>query len=208
MDAARSKTAPDVLEKAESRDFLLHCLRRTKLDPDLLEDVADACELQDPALTALGLACGEMTAESAGDKLFLMHDEAKMLLGQCRTECLRIGVDFGDGSVFDPAMDAGENGCIANAFARALIDVEVQCLFVMVLVQSAKYMSRQRAAPSGRRMEAAARSACPAADEHQAAGCTSIVPPAQPGNVITPTGSANTPANRLPLPRPSSRFTM
>ena len=214
MEAARSKTPPDVLEKAESRDFLLQCLKRTKLDPDLLEDVADACELQDPALTALGLACGEVTAESAGDKLFLMHDEAKLLLGQCRTECLRIGVDFGDGSVFDPAMDAGKNVTVQHEkqYAFALIGVEVRCSFVMVLVQSAKYMSRQRAAPSASCiMEAAVRSAVPLTGAHQAAGRTSTAPPAHLGTITTPITrlpATPQPANRTPLPRLSSRSTM
>lgn len=116
MDTARSLTPNEVIEKAESRDFLMQCLRRTKLDPDLLEDVADACELQDPVLTSILLACGTLTPEETSNKLFLMLDEASLLLAQCKNECLRIGVDFGDGSLFDPSGDNSTGNTLVLVF--------------------------------------------------------------------------------------------
>ena len=108
MEGIRSRNPADVLAKVETRDFLIFCLGRAKLDPDLLEDVADACELQDPPLTAVSLACSELTADEAGDKLFLMQDEAKMLLIQCKRQCLKEGVDFGDGSKFESCPEDDE----------------------------------------------------------------------------------------------------
>ena len=108
MDGIRASTPADLLAKLETRDFLLMCIRRAKLDPDLIEDVADACELQDPPLSAVSLACGELTADEAGDKLFLMQDEAKTLIRQCKRLCLKEGIDFGDGSKFEPSPEDDE----------------------------------------------------------------------------------------------------
>ncbi|GAX79546.1 hypothetical protein CEUSTIGMA_g6987.t1 [Chlamydomonas eustigma] len=102
MDRTIALTPSTVLDTAGGKDFLLQCLKKSRLDDELLNDVADACEMHDPILTAVRLGCGELTPEIAADMLFLMLDEAKDLLVICKQECLRIGVNFGDGSVYVP----------------------------------------------------------------------------------------------------------
>lgn len=120
--ARAAGTSEDVLSVVKSQDFLLKCLRKANLDSDLVQDVADACDLNE--LDALALGCGELTAEDAADKLFLMQDEARQLLGICRRQCLRAGVNYGDGSTYvysaEDEWDAPAPGMLCSVFAVPL----------------------------------------------------------------------------------------
>lgn len=115
LEEAKARSPAEVVQTAEGKDFLQLCLKAAKLDADLLEDIADACEINE--LNALILGSGELSPEQAADKLFLMQDEAKSLLDQCKRQCLKLGVDFGDGSVYveeadkpAPALSRGAHG--------------------------------------------------------------------------------------------------
>jgi hypothetical protein len=103
--AAAAGTSPDCIIECKTQDFLIQCLqrgvRKGKYDQDLLQDIADACEIND--LDALTLGSGTMTVSEASEKLFLMPNEASAILEMCRIECLKAGVNFGDGAVLDPA---------------------------------------------------------------------------------------------------------
>lgn len=103
LAAGSSKTA---VEKALSKDFLFQCLRRASIDEELLDDIAEACEMND--FTSLSLAGGDLSVSDAADKLFLMEDEASVLIRTCRNECAKIGVDFGDGFVPDESSPVVE----------------------------------------------------------------------------------------------------
>ncbi len=83
---------PELLEEARSVPFLLRCLRKARLEPDLVQDVCDACELNEMDATSLAV----MEAEECASKLFLMQDEARQLIRACRRQCLRLGLSFGD----------------------------------------------------------------------------------------------------------------
>ncbi len=100
---ACAATPPEVLAHVRTPDFLRKCLRNARLDEDLIADVADACELGE--LTALDLGSGQLTSAEAADRLFLTQDEAKLVLSVCRRQCLRAGVDYGDGEVYVPNSD-------------------------------------------------------------------------------------------------------
>ncbi|KAJ9511153.1 hypothetical protein QJQ45_013222 [Haematococcus lacustris] len=102
--AVKAGTPVHVLEQAKSNDFLLLCLRKAKLGDDLLQDVADACELNE--LNALSLS--GLTSAEAANSLFLMEGEAVTLLETCKRQCLRIGVCFGDGSVYEANTDPAD----------------------------------------------------------------------------------------------------
>jgi hypothetical protein len=80
-------------EEAHTPDFLKRCLRKARLEPDLIQDVADACELNE--LDAVALA--KMPADEIANKLFLMQDEARLLLKACRRQCQKLGMSFGEG---------------------------------------------------------------------------------------------------------------
>ncbi|GLI59925.1 hypothetical protein VaNZ11_001972 [Volvox africanus] len=94
--ARSSGTSEDILQRVLGQEFLLKCLRKAKFSPDLLQDTADACEIND--LNALVLGSGLLSVSEASEKLFLMQDEASTVVAVCRKECLRAGVNFGDGS--------------------------------------------------------------------------------------------------------------
>ena len=94
-------TSQGVVDRCSSLDFLKECLQRTPgLDAELLQDVLDACEMNE--LTALLLGAGDLSEADAADKLFLTKDEAKSVLAICRRFCLKEGVNFGDGSTYSP----------------------------------------------------------------------------------------------------------
>jgi hypothetical protein len=80
-------------EEAHTPEFLKRCLRKAQLEPDLIQDVADACELNE--LDAVALA--KMPADEIANKLFLMQDEARLLLKACRRQCQKLGMSFGEG---------------------------------------------------------------------------------------------------------------
>eukprot|EP00798_Chlamydomonas_sp_ICE-L_P014268 gene14268-20242_t len=101
--AVAAGTPQDTIKKATSSEFLQACLRRAKLDDDLVADTCDACEMNE--LDALELGGGDLSDADAADKLFLMQDEAVSILAICRRECLRIGVNFGDGGVYEPGPE-------------------------------------------------------------------------------------------------------
>ncbi|KAG2483751.1 hypothetical protein HYH03_017406 [Edaphochlamys debaryana] len=98
--AKASGTPDDVLERAQGHDFLVKCLRKAKFNADLLQDTVDACEIND--LNAVVLGSGLLSVTEASEKLFLMQDEAQTVVTVCRKECLRIGVNFGDGAALTP----------------------------------------------------------------------------------------------------------
>jgi hypothetical protein len=108
--ATAAGTPAAVADRVQSPEFLMDCLRRAQLDNDLLQDVADACDMND--LNALLLASGELAPDVAADKLYLMQDEAKAVLVVCKRMCLKAGVSFGDGSVYvaEPGDDAEPGG--------------------------------------------------------------------------------------------------
>lgn len=87
-----------VLDKARSKEFLHICLNKATFSEDMISDVCDACEMNE--LNALMLGSGELSIVEAADKLFLMADEATEILFLCKRECLRIGVDYGDGETY------------------------------------------------------------------------------------------------------------
>lgn len=89
-------TAEDIIENVKGQDFLQRCLAKAKFTPDLLQDTLDACDIND--LNALVLGSGLLSVTEASEKLFLMQDEANTVLTVCRKECLRAGVNFGDGA--------------------------------------------------------------------------------------------------------------
>ncbi|PNH07996.1 hypothetical protein TSOC_005495 [Tetrabaena socialis] len=106
--ARSSGTDEDVLQRVQGQDFLMSCLRKAKFSADLLQDTADACDIND--LNALVLASGIMTVTEASEKLFLMQDEASTVVAVCRKECLRAGVNFGDGAKLTPEeLAEGDN---------------------------------------------------------------------------------------------------
>mmetsp|Transcript_20665 Transcript_20665/g.45220 ORF Transcript_20665/g.45220 Transcript_20665/m.45220 type:complete len:672 (-) Transcript_20665:637-2652(-) len=111
--AIASGTPSSVLDIVLSPDFLVKCIKRAKLDDDLLQDIADACELNE--LNAFTLGCGALSPEDAADKLFLMQDEAKTLLSICKRQCLKAGVNFGDGSKYEPLPEDDEDDDAAPA---------------------------------------------------------------------------------------------
>ena len=78
------------LERVQSRGSLLQCLRRTGLDKDILEDIADVCEAHD--LSALSLAQGVVGLCEATEKLFLTDREVEDLFEACRELCAKEGV--------------------------------------------------------------------------------------------------------------------
>lgn len=98
--ADQAGTPPDVLLTVQSRDFLTKCLHQAQLDPELVADVADACELQE--LSALELGSSTLNPAEAADSLFLLEAEARKLLDCCRRQCLRAGVLFGDNAQYEP----------------------------------------------------------------------------------------------------------
>ncbi|KAJ9511335.1 hypothetical protein QJQ45_029741 [Haematococcus lacustris] len=109
--AVKAGTPVHVLEQAKSNDFLLLCLRKAKLGDDLLQDVADACELNE--FNALSLS--GLTPAEAANSLFLMEGEAVTLLETCKRQCLRIGVCFGDGSVYEANTDPADEDVPTSA---------------------------------------------------------------------------------------------
>lgn len=74
------------------------CLNKATFSEDMISDVCDACEMNE--LNALMLGSGELSIVEAADKLFLMADEATEILFLCKRECLRIGVDYGNGETY------------------------------------------------------------------------------------------------------------
>jgi hypothetical protein len=91
---ARSAGTPDsVIESVQTGEFLKRCLRKAKLDVDLIQDVADACELNELDALCLGTP-GQMDPAQAADQLFLMQDEAATVLAICHRQLLRAGVIF------------------------------------------------------------------------------------------------------------------
>lgn len=80
----------------DSTEFLLRCLQLANIEPDLIDDVVGICELA--GLTARKLAEDGITVQEAAKKLFLMADEAKVLLEVCKKQCSRAcsGLDEGD----------------------------------------------------------------------------------------------------------------
>lgn len=93
-----SGTPVAVLEQARSSQFLHMCLNKASFGDDMISDVSDACEMNE--LNALVLGSGELSVIQAAEQLFLMADEATEILFLCKRECLRIGVDYGDGETY------------------------------------------------------------------------------------------------------------
>lgn len=112
----KAGTSAAALARATSNQFLIACLRKARLDAELHDDIAEACEMND--FTALSLGSGELSVKSTADKLFLMEDEAATLLSTCRNECGRAGVHFGDGAVYEPADELDDEPAPAPAAAR------------------------------------------------------------------------------------------
>ncbi|GFR49055.1 hypothetical protein Agub_g11081 [Astrephomene gubernaculifera] len=107
-ELARSSGTPDdIVKLVLGQEFLMKCLRKAKFTADLLQDTADACEIND--LNALVLGSGLLSVVEASEKLFLMQDEASTVVKVCRKECLRAGVNFGDGAQLTPEELAEED---------------------------------------------------------------------------------------------------
>lgn len=105
--ALAAGTSQSILDDCKGLGFLQSCLQigvqLGKFDQDLLQDIADACEIND--LTALELGCGLMTVSEASEQLFLMPNEACAILEICRQACLKAGIAFGDGVTYDGSLD-------------------------------------------------------------------------------------------------------
>jgi hypothetical protein len=105
-------------EEAHTPEFLKRCLRKARLEPDLIQDVADACELNE--LDAVALA--KMPADEIANKLFLMQDEARLLLKACRRQCQKLGMSFGEGTEEDldvPSEDEPEPAAAPGRYTDA-----------------------------------------------------------------------------------------
>lgn len=106
-NALQAGTSQDALDQCKSPEFLQACLeigvKLGKFDQDLLQDITDACDIND--LTALELGGGLLTLSEASEKLFLMPNEASGILEICRQSCLKAGIDFGDGAAYDGSLD-------------------------------------------------------------------------------------------------------
>eukprot|EP00798_Chlamydomonas_sp_ICE-L_P030421 gene30421-35426_t len=107
MEKAKAAGTPqNIIDIVSTPEFLHSCLRKAKLDPDLVQDVVDACDMNE--LTAIYLGSGELADGEAEEKLFLMEDEARSILAICKRQCLKAGVKFGDGSVYEPSPEDDE----------------------------------------------------------------------------------------------------
>jgi hypothetical protein len=113
---AKANTPASVLEVVLGKDFLMECLTTAKLDEDMREDICDAMEMNELSVLSLG----ELGEQEAANRLFLMAEEASRLLTACRTSCLKAGVDFGDGEVYDAAEEQAKEAAVAAAAAEAV----------------------------------------------------------------------------------------
>lgn len=104
--ALSNGSAEQSVQRALSKEFLFVCLGKAKIDAELLDDIAEACEMNE--FSALTLASGDLSVSDAADKLFLMEDEASVLLSICRAECAKLGINFGDGYVLEDGDQPAE----------------------------------------------------------------------------------------------------
>ena len=65
-----------------SQEFMVKCLNAAQFSPELVEDIAGACELA--GFTALSLAKNELSLSAISSKLFLTAEEARDLLAACQ----------------------------------------------------------------------------------------------------------------------------
>jgi hypothetical protein len=94
------------IDSLRTRDMLLNILQEAKIEHDICEDVADACELN--SLTALALASGLMDKAVVAELCYLTKDEAEVsaLISSAplfapwleALVCLRLTVVVGDDS--------------------------------------------------------------------------------------------------------------
>ncbi|CAD7694716.1 unnamed protein product [Ostreobium quekettii] len=76
-------------DHADSRDFLMRCLELAEIEDDIIEDIADACEVTGYCPAAL--AGDGVVLEAVAEKLFLTEQEAATLIEVCRAEVPKAG---------------------------------------------------------------------------------------------------------------------
>lgn len=81
---------------AESRDSIMTCLRLAEIEADIIEDIADLCEVI--GYTIAALAADDVCVETVADKLFLTEQEAITLIKVCRAEMRKAGLHGRNGS--------------------------------------------------------------------------------------------------------------
>ena len=102
----------------ESRELVISCLRLAEIEADIIEDIADACEVTGDSTAVL--AGDDICVESVAQKLFLTEQEATTLIQVCRTELFKAGLNGKKGrprSPFEPSCQDwamcgnGRQGC-------------------------------------------------------------------------------------------------
>lgn len=75
-------------EHAEARDFVIKCMNLAEIEADIIEDIADACEVT--GYTTPALAADDVCLETVAEKLFLTEQEAATLIEVCRVEMSKL----------------------------------------------------------------------------------------------------------------------
>lgn len=94
----------------ETREFLLKCLRQAGIDVEIIEDIADACEVTQ--LTTVVLAGEEIASEKVAEKLFLTDEEAVNLISVCREEVAKLAAMAAVTAGRRSLEDGGGNGLL------------------------------------------------------------------------------------------------
>ena len=96
----------EAIEAARRRSLLLKMLKRAAIDKDIVDDVADACEIKE--YTVLHLASEELSADAVAQELYLTEEESKRVQNVCKQELVSLGVVLVEGGSLDPPLEDDE----------------------------------------------------------------------------------------------------
>eukprot|EP00951_Prasinocladus_malaysianus_P028130 scaffold255227_cov41-Prasinocladus_malaysianus.AAC.1 len=77
------------VQAARRRSTLVSMLKTAGIDTDIVNDVADACEIKE--YTVMHLANADLDTQTVSQELYLTDEEAVKLQKSCRAELERLG---------------------------------------------------------------------------------------------------------------------